>query len=381
MKRRWKLQANPAETKVVLLHTAPFLVFLLPPLIGSFSMGWNSFLGLSLLFLTLLLGVLDLLVAVALPIPPENEEVTARFLVLHTVFICYILFYMLVAYHLGARGTIFYLIYPMSLWALQAPKRFVVPGVLLATLTAFAMSIWLLDEIKWASVVVPIAATSIWVTRSSIETENKKLAESARELLFAKEKERNRISSDLHDVLGQTLIALSLKAELAQKMLEAGQKQSVSVQLQQLQDLTRQALSEVRAVVSANRALQLDEELRIAKELCENAGVKFSLEGDYSSFDQQQQTICAYVIRESLTNALRHAAPTVIKISGGKGKLSVVNDITQVIAKPGSGLGLESLRQRIGKLGRLEIERSGNQWTNRVIFNAASSQNLEGTTK
>lgn len=368
MKRNWQLQANPAETKAVLLHTAPFLVFLLPPLIGSHMLGWGSFNGVALLLLTVILGVLDLLVAVALPIPPKTDTVSRRFLFLHTVFISYILFYMLFAYQLGARGTIFYLIYPMSLWALQAPRRFVAPGVLMATVSAFAMSIWLPDEIKWAAVVVPIAATSIWMTRNSIEAENKKLVESARELLFAKEKERNRISSDLHDVLGQTLTALSLKAELAQKMLEAGQPEPAATQLQQLQELTRQALREVRAVVSANRALQLDEELQAAKELCENAEVKLILEGDYHSYTPEQQTICAYVVRESLTNALRHANPTQITISGGPQYFSISNDITQANANPGTGLGLESLRQRVEDMGRFETQRSTNQWTNRVTF-------------
>lgn len=368
MKRSWQLQANPAETKEVLLHTAPFLVFLFPPIIVSYLLGWSTFSGMAMLVLTLLLGGLDLLVAVALPIPPKSDEATARFLVLHAVFISYILGYMLVIYQLGARGTIFYLIYPMSLWALQAPRRFVAPGVLLVTISAFAMLIWLPDEIKWAAIVVPISAISIWMTRNSIEAENKKLVESARELLFAKEKERNRISSDLHDVLGQTLTALSLKAELAQKMLEAGQPEPASAQLQQLQELTRQALREVRAVVSANRALQLDEELQAAKELCENAGIKLILEGDYHSYTPEQQTICAYVVRESLTNALRHANPTQITISGGPQYFSVSNDITQASANPGTGLGLESLRQRVGEMGRFETQRSTNQWTNRVTF-------------
>ncbi|EEH63949.1 histidine kinase [Gleimia coleocanis DSM 15436] len=369
--RNWKLQADPSETKSVLAHSAPFLVFLGFPLVAASQQGTGSLTWYLVVVSTLIYAVIYLLTAVALPIAPRSSKVTKRFITWQVSFAVFTVLYMLLIHLVGGIGIVFFLSYFLSLWILQALKPLLLPGALLtvalATVTAFLIP----GEIKFSPLILLLAGFTVFMSRRAIDLDNQGRENAAKELLYAQEKERNRISADLHDVLGQTLTALSLKAELAEKLLEAEQTEKVAGQLKQLQDLTRKALNEVRAVVAANRALDLEAEIQNCMGICETAGIKLLLRAEYATQSAQLQTISAYVLREAITNALRHASPTEIAVTIDATHIQVTNDINSVKNSAGTGLGIDSLKQRVGNLGKVSAEQTQNQWILEVSFHQA----------
>lgn len=372
--RSWNLQANPAETKSVLAHSAPFLIFLGFPLVAASQNGIGTPQWFTVVTATLAYTTLYLLTAVALPIPPQAQNISPRFTCWQLTFALGTLGFMGLIYASGGVGTVFLLSYFLSLWILQAPKPLVVPGAF--TIVAFSMAVaWLVPgEIKFSPAIVTLAGFTVFMSRKSIDLEYESKVNAAKELLYAQEKERNRISAELHDVLGQTLTALSLKAELGEKLIAAQQTEKAAQELKQLQGLTRQALGEIRAVVAANRALDIESEIQNCTALCETAGIKLQLQAEYAQLPTQLRTISAYVLREAITNAMRHATPTVIQVVINRSGIQVTNDITKLKTTLGTGLGLESLKQRVGNLGTLNVTQTENQWNLKVTFKQIKAQ-------
>ena len=73
--------------------------------------------------------------------------------------------------------------------------------------------------------------------------------------------ERNRLSRDLHDLLGHTLTTITVKAALARRLMEAGEAERATAEITDVEVMTRQTLAEVRATVSARRTASLPAEI------------------------------------------------------------------------------------------------------------------------
>ena len=81
---------------------------------------------------------------------------------------------------------------------------------------------------------------------------------------LAKVAERERIARDLHDVLGHTLSVIILKSELAGKLMDRD-PQRAGNEIREVEQISRQALSEVRDAIRGYRTRSLDAELAQAK--------------------------------------------------------------------------------------------------------------------
>lgn len=125
--------------------------------------------------------------------------------------------------------------------------------------------------------------------------------------------ERERIARDLHDLLGHTLSVITLKAELAGKLIPS-QPEQAQEEIAQIESTSRQALSEVRAAVTGYRAKGFMAEIAGAKLALEAAGVRFSFGGDISVLTPLQETVLSLVVREAVTNIIRHANATEAEI-------------------------------------------------------------------
>src|SRR5690349_4319140 len=66
---------------------------------------------------------------------------------------------------------------------------------------------------------------------------------------LASEAERARIARDLHDLLGHSLTAITLKSGLARRLAATGSSQALT-EIGEVEQLSRQALSEVRAAIT-----------------------------------------------------------------------------------------------------------------------------------
>ncbi len=128
--------------------------------------------------------------------------------------------------------------------------------------------------------------------------------------------ERNRISRDVHDVLGHSLTAITLKADLARKLLagvtpvDAASTDLLAEcqhQLDELVEVSRRSLSEIRATVRGFRDPDLGDELAVARVVLADAEIEFELHGDVADVAEDRRTLLAWVVRESVTNVVRHS--------------------------------------------------------------------------
>lgn len=163
--------------------------------------------------------------------------------------------------------------------------------------------------------------------------------------------ERDRVARDVHDVLGHSLTALSIKAELAARLIDVDPAQARE-ELESIQETARHALTEVRSTVGGLRAASLGAELAAAPRVLADAGVQTRLVGTVADTDPRHRTLLAWVLRESVTNVVRHARASMVSIELSPTGLVVADDGTGFEAKDGhDGHGLLGMRERVSSAG------------------------------
>ncbi len=163
--------------------------------------------------------------------------------------------------------------------------------------------------------------------------------------------ERDRVARDVHDVLGHSLTALSIKAELASRLIELDPARA-KAELESIQDIARQALAEVRATVGGLRAATLEDELAAAPQVLADAGIETRIVGEIADTDPRHRVLLAWVLRESVTNVVRHAGAGSVIIELGPHGISVNDDGAGFESTGGrEGNGLRGMRERVAGSG------------------------------
>lgn len=119
-------------------------------------------------------------------------------------------------------------------------------------------------------------------------------------------KERLRFARDLHDLLGFTLSAITLKSELAHTMVNRSPERA-RAELESIVELSRQALRDVREVARSYRSMSLMTELSSARSVLSAAGIDAHLRADFGRLSGSADTVLATVLREGVTNVIRHS--------------------------------------------------------------------------
>src|SRR5690606_14431754 len=119
---------------------------------------------------------------------------------------------------------------------------------------------WQLGTFVSALVFTPVVgATSIFDAER--ERSDRRLRRADEEIeRLATVAERQRIARDLHDLLGHTLSVIVLKSELAARLVVADPDRA-SAEVEEIEQIGRQALGEVRAAVTGYRSRGLRAEL------------------------------------------------------------------------------------------------------------------------
>lgn len=166
--------------------------------------------------------------------------------------------------------------------------------------------------------------------------------------------ERDRMARDVHDVLGHSLTALSIKAELAARLVEVDPARA-RLELESIQETARQALAEVRSTVGGLRATNLEAELAAAPRVLGDAAVETRVVGVVADTDPRHRTVLAWVLRESVTNVVRHARASTVSIELSTSGLVVTDDGAGFDGGPGGGgrdgNGLRGMRERVSAAG------------------------------
>ncbi|MCQ4043993.1 sensor histidine kinase [Streptantibioticus rubrisoli] len=131
---------------------------------------------------------------------------------------------------------------------------------------------------------------------------------------LAAAEERLRLARDLHDLLGHSLSLITLKSELAGRMLPE-KPQDAARQVADIEKVSRQALVDVREAVSGYRRPTVGVELAGARTALRTAGVEaevsptldLPLEQQYPGLGAEEQGALAWALREAVTNVIRHS--------------------------------------------------------------------------
>jgi two-component system sensor histidine kinase DesK len=168
---------------------------------------------------------------------------------------------------------------------------------------------------------------------------------------LARVAERERIARDLHDVLGHTLSLIVLKAELASKLAERDPARAAR-EVRDVEGVARKALAEVRETVRGYRPTLADEVAR-GRSLLEAAGIRADVAADGVSLDAARDETLAFVLREAVTNTVRHSGAAACRIrvrqSPRDAILTVEDDGRGGAAREGNGL--RGMRERLEAFG------------------------------
>jgi two-component system sensor histidine kinase DesK len=183
---------------------------------------------------------------------------------------------------------------------------------------------------------------------------NRKLRKANEEIEnLAKVAERERIARDLHDVLGHTLSVITLKSELAGKLIDRD-PQRAGKEIREVEQISRQALSDVRDAIRGYRSKGLAAELAQAKSTLETAGLTVQCDAATTVIlPAMQESVLSLAVREAVTNVVRHARARSCRMrleqQNGSCRLEIHDD--GLGSSNGEGNGLRGMRERVEMLG------------------------------
>jgi two-component system sensor histidine kinase DesK len=252
-------------------------------------------------------------------------------------------------------GASTFVIYAASYLGRVTPPRLAVRA-LLALIGLVALASWAFDLRPefWAPAgLFTLLIGGINVHYTEVGRANAKLRLTQQEVeRLAQTAERERIARDLHDLLGHTLSLITLKAELASKLL-ARDAEAAGREIKEVERISREALREVRSAVSGYRSEGLSAELARARLALESAGVRLEYLVTPLELAPAEETALGFAVREAVTNVMRHAGARTCRIrleqDAAATRLEVADDGHG--GRGPEGNGLRAMRERIEGLG------------------------------
>jgi len=182
--------------------------------------------------------------------------------------------------------------------------------------------------------------------------------------------ERDRMARDMHDILGHSLTVVAVKAELAGRLLDADPRRAAR-ELEEIEDLARGALADVRATVAGYRGVNVVAELAQARGALASAGIDAELPGSVDQVPAAHRELFGWVVREGVTNVVRHSQAARCRITFTPDGVQVDDDGAWRPAVPagsadpepapgtspwsgqwsGRGTGLDGLAERVRQAG------------------------------
>jgi two-component system, NarL family, sensor histidine kinase DesK len=192
---------------------------------------------------------------------------------------------------------------------------------------------------------------------------------------LAASEERLRLARDMHDLTGQSLSMITLKSELAARLLgrlpESTDRDRVRDEIEQVAAGSRQTLRDIREAISGYRRPTLAVEVITARAALASAGIAARDDADLTllsgTFDPDAEAALAWCLREAVTNVVRHSGAENCYISlsrrPGTMSLTVRDDGTSHLPSDGRGTqplpagsaqhssGLRGMSERLSAVG------------------------------
>lgn len=232
------------------------------------------------------------------------------------------------------------------LHAMGAIALFFTIGVVAGVLSAHSPMWWL------PSVMIGVLIGGAAMSRRALADKSAKLIaarEEVRQLTMIAERER--IGRDLHDVLGRTLTLIAVKADLAARLIGTGNAEA-RTEVEQIAATARASFADVHGALVGIDQPALADEMLAARDVLVLAGLEADVRGDGRDIPMEQAAILAAVLREGVTNVVRHA-------HAGRCMVEVTESPTHVgVSIEDDGIG--GVKEGFGLLGmRVRVEAAG----------------------
>ncbi len=196
-----------------------------------------------------------------------------------------------------------------------------------------------------------VSAAAAWGI-SQVFRRNHELAEARQQLgELAVVAERERMSRDVHDILGHSLTVITVKAQLAARLIDLDSARARD-EISSIEELAREALGDVRSTVGGIRRVDIAAELGNARSALEAAGIEPDLPQDADVVPLRNRELFGWVLREAVTNVVRHSAAHRCVVRIGADHIAIADDGVGFADHAGlAGSGLKGLEARVTAAG------------------------------
>jgi two-component system, NarL family, sensor histidine kinase DesK len=193
---------------------------------------------------------------------------------------------------------------------IAAALVFSLTGLILAIVHHYASG-----NVAAVLLIAPLAALFAYSATGRAETLSRLRRTRAELARAAVAEERLRIARDLHDLLGHSLSLITLKAELAGRVIGTDPDRAAR-EISELESVARQSLADVRGAVAGFRQPDLGGELVAARQLLDAAGIAAEItSAETAGLPQEVDSALAWAVREGATNVVRHSTATRVSIT------------------------------------------------------------------
>lgn len=203
---------------------------------------------------------------------------------------------------------------------------------------------WLL---MW-TLATPLFIAALGVLNQREDSRRKLASELERSL------EREKMATDVHDLLGHSLTIIKLKAEVAARYVDRDPARAAE-EMRSVADIAKHSLEEVRATVTNSLSRDITTEISRARDALETAGVECTVVASSNVADPK---LFAWVLREAVTNIVRHSGASACTITVEGNRLVVCDNgrgiaatETELSRSELSGNGLRGMRRRAEAVG------------------------------
>jgi len=245
-----------------------------------------------------------------------------------------------------------------AVFTLAGSEAFVVVAVLVVVSETLPRVLPGWEPLDSAGVQIVLAAVAVYGF-TQLMRRNVELARARLELAdLAVARERERIARDVHDLLGHSLTVITVKSELAGRLLQID-PEGAAREISDIEGLARAALADVRATLHGVRAAGLASELASARAALEAAGIEAQIPSAVDAVPDGLRELFAWTVREAVTNVVRHSGARRCEIEIAGRTLAVRDDgrgPQDAGTEPGPGTatvssGLLGLRERADAVG------------------------------
>ncbi|WP_460570582.1 sensor histidine kinase [Humibacter soli] len=175
--------------------------------------------------------------------------------------------------------------------------------------------------------------------------------------------ERGRVARDMHDILGHSLTAIAVKAELTGMLIDANDAAKAREEAGAVEQLARAALADVRTTVAGYRGTSVAAELANARSVLTSAGIEAEFPTTVEALPADDRELAGWLVREGVTNVLRHSNARICRIVLEADRVEVADDgrgpARVPVPQSSLGNGLRGLRERAEMAGwQIETGRS-----------------------